>query len=169
MTLDRLNLADLTTIAENMRPWDRAEIFATRWNDSVDELARDAMSSYDFGWIASHEGTPVCAIGGIPIHPGVWSVWMFATPDFEKIRVSLTRFALRQIKPVLMDVSRRVECRSMEGHQDAQKWLEFLGMSREAVLPQYGRNGETFLLYSYTQPSTIIEQCASAAAVAPID
>lgn len=152
MTLGRLNLADLTAIAENMRLWDRAEIFATRWDNSPENLARDAMASYEFGWIAYHKDHPVCAIGGIPTHPGVWSVWMFATPEFDKIKVSLTKFAVRQLKPVLMDVAHRVECRSMEGHQDAQKWLEFLGMSQEAVIPKYGRNGETFFLYSFTQP-----------------
>lgn len=153
MTLDRLNPNDLYTVVENMREWDRKEIFATRWSEDPHDLVRDAMACYEFGWIASHDDRPVCAIGGAPLHPGVWSVWMFATPEFDKIKYSLSRFALRRMKPVLQDVSHRVECRSMEGHEDAQKWLEFLGMSRESVIPKYGKAGETFLLYSWINPN----------------
>jgi len=153
MELTRLNPNDLYTVAENMREWDRKEIFATRWTDDIHDLVNDAMACYEFGWIASHEDRPVCAIGGAPVHPGVWSVWMFATPEFDKIKFSLSRFALRRMKPVLLSVCNRVECRSMEGHTDAQLWLEFLGMKRESVIPHYGKNGETFFLYSIFNPT----------------
>ena len=153
MKLSRLTPEALREVAENMREWDRKEIFATRWEDSVDDLVRDAMACYDFGWIASHNDKPVCAIGGAPVHPGVWSVWMFATPEFDKIKYSLSRFALRQMKPVLLELGNRVECRSMEGHTDAQLWLEFLGMTRESVIPHYGKGGETFFLYSIFNPN----------------
>jgi hypothetical protein len=153
MELSRLNPNDLYTIAENMREWDKREIYATRWTDCPHDLARDAMTSYEFGWVASYNDRPVCAIGAIAIHPGVWSVWMFATDEFDKIKYSLTKFAARKLKPVLQDVGHRVECRSMEGHTDAQKWLEFLGMTRESSIPKYGRNGETFHLYAWTNPN----------------
>lgn len=154
MTLDRLNANCLYSIIENMREADRREIFATRWSDDPHDLVRDAMACYEFGWIAYLDDRPVAAIGGVPIHPGVWSVWMFATDEFPKIKFSLTRFALRQMKPVLQDVAHRVECRSIEGHEDAQNWLAFLGMKRESSIPKYGRNGELFHLYAWTKQST---------------
>jgi hypothetical protein len=150
MELGRLHANDLYTIAENMREWDRKEIFATRWTDDICDLVADAMASYEFGWIASQNEEPICALGAVATHPGVWSVWMFATPSFDKIKYSLSRFALRQMKPVLQGVGHRVECRSIEGHEDAQKWLAFLGMERESSIPKYGKDGETFFLYSWT-------------------
>jgi hypothetical protein len=153
MQLDRLDYDSVKKIAENMREWDRKEIFATRWDDDVDSLVRDAMACFDFGWVASHEGEPICAIGGAPQHPGVWSVWMFATPEFDKVKYGISRFALRRMKPVLLSVANRIECRSMEGHEDAQKWLEFLGMKRESVLPYYGKDGQTFFIYSIFNPN----------------
>jgi len=153
--LDRLDYNGVYSVAENMRVSDRREIFATRWDSSPETLAADAMKSYEFGWLAWLGDAPVCAFGGMPIHPGVWAVWMFATDDFPKVALSVTRFVRKYMKPVLQDLSHRVECRSIEGHPDAQKWLEFLGMKQESVIPRYGRNGETFLLYSWTNPNPL--------------
>lgn len=153
MTLDRLDYNGVYSVAENMREWDRREIYATRWNEDPADLATDAMRAFEFGWLASGGETPIAVIGGIPMHPGVWSVFMFATPEFHKIRVAMTRFALRQLKPVLTNVAHRIECRSMEGHEDAQNWLELIGFSRESSIPKYGKNGETFHLYAWINPN----------------
>jgi hypothetical protein len=147
--LERLSYNAVCWIAENMRSEDCREIFATRWDTKPESLATDAMQSYEFGWVAWHGDIPVCAIGAMPKHPGVWSVWMFATDDFYKVALTVTRFARNKMKPVLQSVAHRVECRSIEGHTEAQKWLEFLGMTQESVIPKYGKNGETFLLYSF--------------------
>lgn len=151
MRLERLNYNDLYTVAENMREWDKREIYATRWNDDPSELANDAMSSYEFGWLAFLEERPIAAIGAMPIHPKVWGVWMFATDEFPKIGLGLSRFVVRRIKPALQEVAHRAECKSMEGHVEAQKWLEFIGFRRESTLPGYGREGESFHVYSWVK------------------
>lgn len=152
MKLERLNYNDLYTIAENMREWDRREIFATRWSDDPSELARDTMAvSYEFGWIASRDNRPIAAVGAVPLHTGVWSVWMYATNEFPRVGLGLSRFVVRCMKPALQGMAHRAECRSMDGHEDAQKWLEFIGFKRESSIPKYGRGGETFHLYSIVQ------------------
>ena len=43
----------------------------------------------------------------------------------------------------------RLECRSMEGHVEAQRWLETIGATREATLHGYGREGEDFHVYTW--------------------
>jgi len=78
----------------------------------------------------------------------VWNVHMFATDNFSKIAISLTKFVKNVIVPSLTAIgSHRVECKSMDGHEDAHKWLEFLGAHRESTLSEFGKDNEDFHLY----------------------
>lgn len=134
-------------VAANMREMDRREIFATRWGDDTEALVDQVLQCGAFAYVASLE-RPIAAIGASPIWPGVWSVWMFATDEIDKIGLSLTRLARRRIIPTLRSVgAHRVECRSLEGYDVANAWLESLGAKEEAKLLKYGRNGEDFRLY----------------------
>src|SRR3546814_12825662 len=83
------------------------------------------------------------------MHPGVWSVLLFATDEFHKIRLSLTKHVKRVMIPALVEVgAHRAECHSMEGHAEAHAWLELLGAEREGVRPRFGKNGEDFECFS---------------------
>jgi len=149
MELHPVNYIDALFVATNMRDWDKTEIYATRWNDDPADIATDSCECGDFAWIA-YNPEPVAIIGAVPIHPGVWSVFMFATDKFSNIAISLTKYAKRVIIPSLANAgAHRLECKSMEGHTVAQKWLEFIGARPETVLENYGRNGEDFILYKY--------------------
>ncbi len=148
MTTFPLNAPDLLHIAQNMREWDRKEIFATRFGDSTEELVKELMLFPEFGWIAGIDGEAIAAIGAIPCWPGMWAVWMFATPELSRIGKKLTRFVREAMAPALVSIGcHRAECRSMDGHLDAQRWLEHLGATREGKLLSYGRHGETFFTY----------------------
>ena len=139
-------------VAENMRQADRDEIFATMWEDSPTDLAHRAMSCGPFSWLCGKgkDPTPIVALGAFPMYPGAWSVWMFATEEIRHIRHSLTRFAKRDMMAALLKSGgRRAECRSIEGHTDAQAWLGFLGFFREATHRGVGKNGETFHTYAW--------------------
>src|SRR3546814_8852990 len=73
--------------------------------------------------------------------PGVWSMFMFATNEISNIGLGLTKFVARRMIPGLLDQgAHRLEARSMDGHVDAQSWLETFGAAREATL--YGRSEE---------------------------
>lgn len=134
-------------IAENMREWDRREIYATRWDTDPGSLANAAMAGGAFAWVAGLE-RPIAALGAVPCWPGVWSVWMFATNEFDKIGLSLTKHVKRRMMPALRATGgHRAECRSLEDYQVANAWLEHLGATVEAKLKRYGRNGEDFRLY----------------------
>lgn len=157
-----MNVADPTFntalyIAERMREWDAKEIYATRWDDSPSDLAADVMGTGAFSWVCGLD-EPIAVLGATPMHKGCWSVYMFATDKFDTIRISMTRFVKQVMIPGLVAADfRRAECRSIEGHTQAQRWLEMTGGKREAVLSDYGREGETFYLYRWS-PADVLRQ-----------
>lgn len=149
MTFNKLSLDfnGLLYVASNMRKWDHKEIFATRWNDDARQLALEAYELCECGWLVVKE-KPICAFGAVPIWPGVWNVWCFATDDFPKVALGVTRFIRKKMIPGLTRTgARRAQCYSIEGHKQAHSWLESLGGVRESSLMNYGKNGETFHLY----------------------
>lgn len=141
-------------VIANMREWDRKEIFATRLDSDTGEgLLDDVFRTGPVSWLAWHEGTPVAAYGCSPLWRGVWSMWMFATDDFHKIGLGMTKMVTRAIVPMLWEHgAHRLECKSMEGHVEAHRWLEVIGARREATHPLYGRDGETFHTYVWEKP-----------------
>lgn len=150
MQLAPLTYEAVLYVAENMREWDKREIYATRWTDDPADLARQCLLVPDFSWIGGVDGEPIAAFGGVPMHPGVWSMWMFATDKFTKIRISLTKMAKRSIIPALVaQGAHRLECFSMEGHDVAHRWLESFGARPERLIPAYGRNRENFICYAW--------------------
>ena len=149
MILEAPTFDRLLYIAERMRDWDRREIYAARWTDDPFPLAAECLTYGDFTWIAGRE-RPIAFIGAAPMHPGVWSVLMFATEEFDRIRLSLTKHVIRVMIPALVNVgAHRAECHSLEGHEEAHRWLEALGAKRESVRPGFGKNGEDFVCFSW--------------------
>lgn len=150
MIVRHLTFADALDIAQRMRPADRAEILATRWSDELAPVALDAANSP----LAFSLGLerPICAIGGSPRHPGVWSAWMFATDELPRIGRAATLFACRDILPMMVAAgAHRIEARSAADHHVAHRWLEAVGGRREAVIPGYGRDRQDFILYAWRQ------------------
>lgn len=141
---------ELRHIAHNMRAWDRREIFATRIDDSADALADEAMHLGPIAWVAGR-AEPIAAFGCAPMWNGVWSMWLFATDNFGQIGFSVTKLIVRTIVPMMKDAgAHRLEARSMEGHTDAQRWLEVIGAKREGgPLKGYGRDGQDFHVYTW--------------------
>lgn len=139
-------------VVANMREWDRREIFATRLDESDDGLLREIAASGPVSWVAGKE-RPIAAFGCSPMWPGVWSMWFFATDEIHQIGISVTKLVTRYIVPMLYEAgAHRLECRSMEGHHDAQRWLEVIGASREGTLHGYGKSGEDFHVYVWRRP-----------------
>lgn len=152
MKLAKINAPDLLYVADNMRDWDKREIYATRWTDDPSSLADAILAGGEFGWVAGDE-RPIAAFGAIPVWPGVWSVWMFATDEWPKVALGVTRFIKKVMIPAIRETgAHRAECRSHSDHLEAQRWLECLGAHKESEIPNFGREGETFYLYSWLAP-----------------
>lgn len=155
MWLERIsdNPGAVFKVALNMREWDKREIYANRFDDDPMAVARQAIQmGGDVGWVAGLE-EPIAAFGCYLMWPGVWSMWLFATDDFQRIGLSVTKLVKRQILPMLWQAgAHRLEARSMDGHLDAQSWLEVIGARREATLKGYGRAGENFHVFTWERP-----------------
>jgi hypothetical protein len=145
-----INTPDVAHIAANMREWDRREIFATRFGDDIDEFVLEASSRGPLAWTVGLGNEPIAAFGCHQCWPGMWSLWFFATDKLDTIGLSVTRLIIRAILPAIRgDDTRRIECRSMEGHDDAQRWLTVIGATREATLKGFGRDGDDFHVYTW--------------------
>jgi RimJ/RimL family protein N-acetyltransferase len=140
----------LRYVAQNMREWDRREIFALRFDEDVDAFAAAAIGCGPVSWVAGLDDKPIAAFGCAPMWPNVWSMWFFATDNLGQIGISVTRLIVRSIVPMLFEAgAHRLEARSMEGHIDAQRWLEVIGAKRETTLKGYGRGAEDFHVYTW--------------------
>lgn len=141
------NLLDVLFITRHLREKDRRELFATRWDDDADRLAMDVMRWGENWWVAG-DGRAIAVVGATETWPGVWSAGMFATDEFPRIGLSLTRAVRRRIIPhVVSQGAKRIECRSIEGHDIAHRWLASLGFAKEAEHKRYGKGGETFFTF----------------------
>jgi hypothetical protein len=144
--------ASIMRVASDMREVDRAEIFATRWTDSAIDLAEDICRIPGPKWVAHADGAgPVAAYGAMPMWPGVWSMYLFATDDFQRVAWDVTRHIIRVMMPSLaIAKAHRAEARSAASHTEAHVWLERLGAKREATLKNYGRNREDFIVFAWS-------------------
>lgn len=154
-----LSLAPLQQIARAMRAEDAREIYATRWDENPDAVARDSLLSR-FGGIVALDGQPVAALGAIPATPGVFYVWMYATDAWPEVALTATKWALRSLKPALMANGHRAECRSIEGHHQAHAWLAMLGFRAECRLPDCGRHRETFIQFAWRKSDVHVDRSA---------
>lgn len=153
----RIEVADFNStlhIAQNMREWDAREIYAQRDADPR-QLAADATAvSISLNvWV---DDEPVANMGGHEIMPGRWQVHMFATPRFSLCALFTTRYVVQRLIPTAgRDGAWSAFCWSMDGHDEAQRWLKRLGAKKvgEAAL---GRAGENFLLFEW--PTNVFTQ-----------
>lgn len=142
-------------VASNMRESDKAEIYATRWTRNPIDVAEDVCRIPGPKWVAHADGAgPVAAYGAMPMWPGVWSLYMFATPHFQRVAWDVTRHIRRVMMPSLAIAgAHRAEARSAASHVEAHTWLERLGAKREATLKGYGRDREDFILFVWAVES----------------
>jgi hypothetical protein len=136
-------------VIAGMREWDRLEIFATQPDDDLNRFAQVVrFATGPTAWVAGYGDTPCAVFGATERWHGMFDMWFFATNDLYKIGKSVTKLVKTAIVPELFAAgARRLECKSMEGHIEAQNWLTVIGAKREASHPNFGRGGETFHTY----------------------
>jgi hypothetical protein len=145
----------LTYICQNLRERDREEVFATRYDESPESLAEQTLMCGDFQWIAWRDGLPVASIGAYPAWPNVWTVWAFGTDDWPRVALTLTKHVQRFMIPALKNSgAHRAQCFALDTHHDARRWLVALGAKEGPRLDKFGKNGQTFVLYSWLHSTT---------------
>jgi hypothetical protein len=142
-------------VAERMRERDLAEFSATSYFGDRENAAQYLVDNYaeypGLECVTLDDGTPVGIGGVIWLRPNVGSMLFFATDDFDKIVVSLTRHAAKNIYAPAKAVAHRIECFSLATYTQMQQWVEVFGLRPEATLRQYGKNGEDFIVYAWVK------------------
>lgn len=142
-------------IAQALRQRDKDELYALAWEEDPFDLARRTAAMGEFQWIARWRSTPVASIGAVPVWPGVWTVWAYGTDEWPRVVRLLTRHVRRFMIPALMNAgAHRAHCYALRDNEDACRWLGYLGARMDAVLDNFGKNGQTFVIYSWRRDTT---------------
>ena len=161
--------AQILTVARNMRAWDAAEIWPMHFTKRPEDLAARCMHSGIRGVVWC--GRPIVAFGFFNAGPKYYQAWMFATDEWPRVALTLTRFARREMLPFLFDEqgANRIEARSLEGHVVAQDWMRALGAEDEGEIIDRGENRETYRLFALTRSKWeyvhLLKPSASGAAI----
>lgn len=153
MTVEHARDDDVRFVAANMRAKDAEEFLALTHAADRAALVDSLLDRYGGhpAAIAVHDdGGPVCIGAGIEHRPNVITLLLFATDRFPGVALPLTRFVTRELfYRWKVAGAHRIEAVSMEGHDEAHRWIELLGLEREAELRGYGKNGETFIQFAW--------------------
>lgn len=156
MRIDPASPASVRAVADAMRARDVVEFSATSFAADRKALTDDLVLRYAglAGAIcASDDDGPVAIGATIEARPNVLTLLFFSTDRFSSIAFGLTSFIRRRLFPAQKAAGvHRIECVSIDSHVDAHRWIKILGLEQEAVMPGYGRAGETFLQFAWTAP-----------------
>lgn len=144
------NLRDLSYIASNLRPDDKAEIDCQldEWTPAM--LALSAMQG--MAYIAELDGNPEAAFGAAQSRSGLWIAWSWGSKRMWRCIPRITKFFYEVLGPdVAAQGAWRVEARALAANDMALRWLHRLGATERCRLPAYGKNGEDFVLFDWTR------------------
>lgn len=158
MKLNTSTPGDIYYVALKMRDRDFEEIAALRPISEREPLARALAVQYGSGagvyTVRDDDGVPVAVLGLLQAVPGVVSLLFFATDEFDKVKVAFTKFVIQKLRVALFNEGvRRIQCLSIDKYDVMHRWLRAVGMQKEAVHEQYGKNGETFFMFSCLEPA----------------
>lgn len=137
----------------HLRPADAAEVHGMRGDDNPVTLAADvigAAARSGLAWCVTWRGRPAALLGAHELWPGVWEGWALGTDDWPRVRLAVTRLALRELRPALRARgAHRLQAHSRWDHVEAHGWLRLLGANDELVLGRYGRDASDYVLFSW--------------------
>lgn len=139
----------LAYIVRHLRPRDRQEIFALRWDNDEDRFVEEILACAGDLWkLWYFDDEPVAATGMVPVRPGVVIGGAFGTDKWRKAVRPITRWARGFIIPSLQNANyHRIEAYVLAENTDSRRWIERFGGEVEALLKSFGRSREDFLLY----------------------
>lgn len=144
---------DVRVVARGMRQSDVDEFLAVSPARDREELAQSLLDRFGGhpAAIAVHDDAgPVCIGAGIEGRPNVVTLLFFATDRFPAAAIGVARFATRQLFPAYRRAgAHRIEAVSIDGYDEAHRWIGLLGLKHEATMPGYGKNGQTFHQFAW--------------------
>ena len=164
MIVREFTAEDIFDVAYNARERDFQELSSVAWVDGRERVAKDITSRYmifrqlhpektSLQAACDRSGKAFAIFGWVRLRPSTASLVLFATPDFTHFRKGFLRASKAMWRTVLADNDiLRVDCQTLEGYQEIHSWLELLGLRREATMPKFGKQGETFVTFAWTRP-----------------
>lgn len=152
-------------VCNNLRARDRAEIACYGYTPAmaVEAFLVPAVLARAFN---DAQG-PQALIAFHALTPATLAVSLMATERWPAVARRVFRWGHARARPFLLDRGfLRAECRTMEGHDDAIRFLERLGFVRECHVPVFGATGATFIQYAWRLNDHVPLQIAQDAAAA---
>lgn len=95
-------------------------------------------------------GAPQAVIAFHAITPRTLSASLLATDEWPRVIRPVWRWCVQVARPTLLAQGfTRAECRTMQGHDDAIRFLEKLGFRAECHIPHFGATGAAFTQYAW--------------------
>lgn len=152
MTIKPASVSDIRQVASNMRERDLEEFSATTYANTREELAELLAARYGAAGdvlCGYYAGKPTCIGGTYELWPNVITLLFYATDDFPKIGLGVSRFIKKNLFPRFFALGvNRIQAVSHAEHAEAHRWLKVLGLEKEAEFPKYGKGGETFYQFA---------------------
>ena len=154
MKIDAPSRGDILAVAQAMRARDYDEFSALSFaadRAAMAEALADRFAGKDDTFCAYAGGQPVAVGAMVMGRPGVVTLMFFATDRLPEIGLALTKFITQRLFPVYRAKGiHRIECVSLEGYEEVHRWIEVLGLRREAgPFKGFGRNGEAFVQFAW--------------------
>jgi hypothetical protein len=156
MKIEQATRDDILEVALGMRESDFAEFSALYPADNRHDLAdqiADRFGPRKDVIVAKTDGAPVAIGAVVEARPNVLTLLFFANDRVTEIGPALTRFIVQRLFPPLIAAGvHRIEAVSLEGNDAAHRWIEALGLTREAPpFRGYGKNGEAYVQFSWVK------------------
>lgn len=152
MKIEPATPATVRQVAFNMRERDFEEFRALSFFDTREGVAEDLVRRYAIlgtSFCVFHKDVPVCIGGDVEAWPNVVNLLFFATDDFAKVAIPVTRFVKRELLPRYDEAGvHRVQAIALAGGSDIGGWLQTLGLAPETYLHRYGKGGEDFMQFA---------------------
>ena len=153
MKLDAPTRDDVAYVAARMRERDAEEFLAVSRAETKAELVAGLIDRYGEApdTFCAYLGETPVAVGAMVEHrPNVVTLMFFATDRLPEIGLALTKFITQRLFPRYRARGvHRIECASIDGYAEVHRWVELLGLKREAVMPKYGKGGETYIQFAW--------------------
>ncbi len=145
---------DVAYVGAYMRQRDRDEFIALTHFASYGELVFsliERFASHPDVFVV-HDEEPV-AVGGMILHrPNVATLLFFATDKFAAVGRPFTRFVKKQLFRTYVERGvHRIEAQALADYGEVRSWLNVLGLTAEATMPGFGRDGQTYIQYAWTK------------------
>lgn len=131
-------------IADNMRPEDVVEVYATANMDPHEALMIEHHGAADYRTIGTADGIPV-AIFGLTVHNPLTRLgvpWMLSATQILDYKKDILRYS-PQVVDNMLDICPKLLNYVHTENKLSIRWLKWLGFKIEDPVP-YGVNGELF-------------------------